>query len=102
LRTDVGAVTVCTPSGTHLEVVEVAAAAGKHIIVEKPLEVTHERVERLLAACRTAGVKLAGVFQHRFGQGVQKVHRAVQAGRLGRLILVDAYVKWYRSREYYD
>lgn len=102
LRPEVEAVVVCVPNGAHLEVVETAAAAGKHVIVEKPLEITQERMERLSAACQAAGVKLAGVFQHRFGQGVQEVRRALQAGDLGRLVLVDACVKWHRPQEYYE
>ena len=101
-RADVEAVDVCTPSGAHLEVVEAAAKAKKHVIVEKPLEVTRERMERLIAVCDAAGVKLAGVFQHRFGRGVQEVKRALQDGRLGKLALVDAYVKWYRPQSYYE
>ncbi|HIC89384.1 MAG TPA: Gfo/Idh/MocA family oxidoreductase, partial [Anaerolineae bacterium] len=61
-----------------------------------------ERVDRVIAACRQAGVKLAGIFPYRFTAGVQKAKEAVEAGRLGRLTLADAYVKWHRSQEYYD
>ena len=101
-RPEVEAVDVCTPSGAHLEVVEAAATAGKHLIVEKPLEITHDRVERLIRVCEEAGVKLAGIFQHRFGIGIQEVKRALEGGRLGKLVLVDAYVKWYRPQSYYE
>jgi len=101
-RPDVDIVDVCTPSGTHMEIAEAAARAGKHVIVEKPLDITLERVDRIIAACREAGVKLAGIFPSRFTQGVQVAHRAVRSGRLGRVTLLDAYVKWHRTQEYYD
>jgi len=101
-RPDVDAVAVCTPSGAHLEVAVAAAQAGKHVIVEKPLEITLERVDAMLAAARAAGVTLACIFPSRFRPGVQYARRAIQAGRLGRLTLCDAQVKWHRSQEYYD
>lgn len=94
--------TVATPSGAHLEPVLAAAAAGKHVLVEKPLEVTLERIDRMIAACAVARVHLAAVFQARFGRGARKVKEVVASGRLGRLTVCDATVKWYRSQAYYD
>ena len=95
-------VAIATPSGAHLEPAEQAARAGKHVICEKPLEVTLERVDRMIRACRENGVMLAGIFQRRFLEAVQQFKKAVDAGRLGRISLADAYIKWYRTQDYYD
>ncbi len=95
-------VTIATPSGAHLEPALAAAAAGKHIICEKPLEVTPDRVDLMIAACETAGVTLAGIFNRRFHPAMDTFKAAVDAGRFGTLTLCDAYVKWYRSQAYYD
>ncbi len=96
------AVTIGTPSGAHLEPGLAAAAAGKHVVVEKPLEVTLEKCDQLIAACDEAGVKLATIFPSRFHDSSKKLKAAIDAERFGRLTLGDAYVKWYRSQEYYD
>jgi predicted dehydrogenase len=95
-------VTIATPSGAHLAPAEQAARAGKHVICEKPLEVTLARIDRLIRVCRENGVMLAGIFQRRFLEATQQFKQAVAAGRLGRISLADAYVKWYRSQGYYD
>ena len=100
-RDDLDIVNICTPSGTHAELAVRAAQAGKHLIVEKPLDVTLKRADRIIAAAHENGVKLAGIFPYRFKQGAQRARKAIAQGRLGRLVLVDAYVKWYRSQEYY-
>jgi predicted dehydrogenase len=78
-----------------------AARAGKHLVVEKPLEITLERADRIIAAAATAGVRLAPIFQSRFGEGAQALKRAVGDGRFGRLALCSAYVKWQRTPAYY-
>ena len=96
------ALCITTPSGTHLQAALSAAEAGKHLLVEKPIEVTPARVAELVSACNRNGVKLAAVFQARFGAGAAKVKEAVEAGRLGRLALCSAYVKWFRDQAYYD
>ena len=101
-RVDVDVVSVCTPSGAHAEIAVSAASAGKHLLVEKPIEITLPRVDQIIGAAREAGVKLACVFPYRFMLGVQRAKEAVDAGRLGRLTMADAYVKWYRTQEYYD
>ena len=95
-------VTIATPSGAHLEPTLAAARAGKHVVCEKPLEVTLERVDRMIRACRDNQVMLAAIFQRRFLNAVQRFKQAVDAGRLGTVSLADAYVKWYRTQEYYD
>lgn len=101
-RRDVDVVTVCVPSGLHAAVGMKAAAAGKHLVIEKPIEVSLESADALLAAARHAGVKLTVISQHRFDDGIQELRGLIEAGRLGRLVLGDAIVKWYRTQEYYD
>ncbi len=95
-------VTVATPSGYHLEPVLAAAKAGKHVICEKPLEVTVGRIDQMIAACRDGGVTLSGIFNRRFNRAVEVMKGAVDGGRFGRLTLCSAYVKWFRTQEYYD
>jgi predicted dehydrogenase len=101
-RADVDAVVVATPSGTHADVAVAAAQAGKHLLVEKPLDITLTRVDSIIRAAEQAGVVLACVFPLRFAAGPLRAKAALEAGRLGRLTLADVYVKWYRSQEYYD
>lgn len=101
-RTDVDVAAICTPSGLHLEPALAAIAAGKHLLVEKPLEITLARIDQMLAAAEEAGVMVACVFQQRFAQGVRRAKAALEAGRLGPLALADAYVKWYRPPAYYN
>ncbi|HZS10451.1 MAG TPA: Gfo/Idh/MocA family oxidoreductase [Blastocatellia bacterium] len=94
-------VNICTPSGMHADQGSRAAAAGKHVLVEKPIEITLERADRLIRACDEARVRLGVIFQSRFMPAVQRIRRAIDEGRFGRLMLGDAYVKWYRAPEYY-
>lgn len=100
-RPDVEAVCIATPSGAHLEPTLAAARAGKHIVIEKPIEITLARMDELLAGVAATGVKLMPIFQARFGAGARTVKAAVNAGRLGRLSLASAYVKWQRTPAYY-
>lgn len=95
-------VTIATPSGAHLEPALAAAAAGKHVICEKPLEITVERVDRMIAACAENGVTLSGIFNRRFMPAIQALKKAAEGGRFGRMTLCDAYVKWFRTQAYYD
>lgn len=95
-------VTVGTPSGAHLEPAMAAIEAGKHVIVEKPLEVTLDRCDTLIQAAEKRGVVLSTVFPSRFHQNSMELKRAIDGGRFGRLTMADAYVKWYRTQEYYD
>lgn len=100
-RPDIHIICVTTPSGAHLEPSLAAIRAGKHLVVEKPIEITTERVDELLRAADQAGVKVAAIFQSRFGTGARTVKAAIDAGRFGRLVLASAYVKWYRAPDYY-
>jgi predicted dehydrogenase len=95
-------VTICTPSGLHMEPAVAAAKAGKHVIVEKPLEITLKRCDRIIDACQQASVVLATVFPSRFHASSLALKKAIEKGRFGRLTLGDAYVKWFRTQEYYD
>lgn len=95
-------VTVCTPSGAHLEPALKIAEAGKHAIVEKPLEITLERCDRMIEAFKKRNLLLAGIFQSRFFDASRVLKDAVEKGKFGKLVLGDAYVKWFRSQEYYD
>src|SRR5580693_5030231 len=89
-RPDVDVVCVCVPSGLHAEVGVRAAKAGKHLVVEKPLDVTLEAADRLLAAVREARVGLTVVSQHRFDPGVAELKRLIDGGALGRPLLGEA------------
>ncbi len=100
-RPDVHVINVTTPSGAHLDPALAAIRAGKHVVIEKPVETTPARVDQITAAADKAGVKVAAIFQGRFGTGAQTVKTAVEAGRLGRLVLASAYVKWHRTADYY-
>ena len=101
-RPDIDIVTICTPSGAHMEPAIAAAKAGKHVIVEKPLDVTLKRCDAMIDACAKAGVKLGTIFPSRFHKSSQLLKKAVDEGRFGQLTLGDAYVKWYRTQAYYD
>jgi len=100
-RKDVDAVCLCVPSGFRGEIGPICAQAGKHILAEKPLEITTKRIDRLITIADKAKIKLGCVFQSRFADGTLRIQEAIDKGRFGRLVLGDAYVKWYRSPEYY-
>jgi UDP-N-acetyl-2-amino-2-deoxyglucuronate dehydrogenase len=101
-RPDVQAVIVTTPSGAHLEPAVAAANAGKHVVVEKPLEITAERCDRIIEACDRNGVQLCTIFPSRFGNANGALKAAVNAGRFGRLTLAETTCKWWRPQSYYD
>jgi UDP-N-acetyl-2-amino-2-deoxyglucuronate dehydrogenase len=94
-------VNICTPNGLHAEQGAAAARAGKNVLVEKPIDTTLEKADALIEACDRSGVKLGVIFQSRFLPAVQKIKRAIDEGRLGRLMMGGAYVKWFRAPEYY-
>lgn len=95
-------VNVCTPSGDHARYGVPAALAGKHVMVEKPIEVSLEAADRLIAASRQAGVKLAVISQRRFEPDIQMVKKALDEGLFGQLLSADVFIKWWRTQEYYD
>ncbi|MGD1832342.1 MAG: Gfo/Idh/MocA family protein [Sphaerochaetaceae bacterium] len=95
-------VTITTPSGAHLEPAVSALKAKKHIIIEKPLEITSERCDLIIKEAKRNGVIAAGIFQSRFHEAPKLVKKAVDENRFGTLSICDAQVKWYRSQQYYD
>jgi len=98
---DVDIVTIATPSGFHLEPSVAAAKAGKHVICEKPLDVTLERVDTMIEAHRNAGTRLGGVFQNRFVDAVAPLKKAIDAERFGTVTYAGAYIPWWRPDDYY-
>jgi UDP-N-acetyl-2-amino-2-deoxyglucuronate dehydrogenase len=101
-RDDIDVVSVCVPSGLHAEVGIAVAAAGKHLVVEKPIDVSLAAADRLIDAVDAAGVALTVISQHRFDPGLVELRGLIDDGALGRLVLGQASTKWYRSQGYYD
>jgi len=101
-RRDLDVVIVATPSGFHAEPAVAAAAAGKHVVVEKPLEITLERCDRIIEACDRHGVQLCTIFPSRFADANVALRRAVEAGKFGRVTLGETTCKWWRPQSYYD
>ena len=95
-------VDVCTPPGYRLPVVELCAVSKKHVLVQKPIAINLETAERMIVLAREAGIQLGVVSQHRFDDSVMFLKQAISEGRLGNILQADAYVKWYRSAEYYS
>jgi UDP-N-acetyl-2-amino-2-deoxyglucuronate dehydrogenase len=101
-RDDIDVVSVCVPSGRHAEVGVPIAAAGKNLVVEKPIDVTLTAADRLIDAVHSARVAMTVISQHRFDPGLIELRRLAGTGALGRLLLGEAATKWYRSQGYYD
>lgn len=101
-RNDIDLVCICTPSGAHLEPGVKAARAKKHVLVEKPLEITLRRCDALIAACKQAKVQLGTIFPSRFSDVNIELRRAMTQGRFGKITLADTTVKWWRPQSYYD
>ncbi|MFB6119641.1 MAG: Gfo/Idh/MocA family protein [Halobacteriaceae archaeon] len=100
-ETDPDVLIVCTPSGAHLTPTVEAAERGVHVLCEKPLEITTERVDKMIVAANEGNIRLGGVFQQRFDPSVQRVHEAATEGRFGDLSVGAAYVPWWRDDDYY-
>lgn len=98
---ELDAVAICTPSGTHGELAIRAARAGKHVVVEKPLEITTERVDAVIRACDEAGVKLAAVFPMRFSKGINALKEAIDGGEMGQIQTAIACCRRFREQPYY-
>ena len=99
---DLDVVNICTPSGMHAEMGIAAAKAGKHVIVEKPMALSLKDADDLINACDDNGVKLAVCFQNRFNPPVQKLRKALDEGRFGKLTHGSAGGRWFRPQKYYD
>ncbi len=98
----IDAVVLATPSGMHAEQAIRAMNAGKHVVVEKPMDVSLEACDRMIAAEKKTGKKLAIISQHRWDHASIFVKDAIASGKLGKLILVEMSVKWWRTQQYYD
>ena len=92
---------IATPSGAHMEMALAAARSGKHVLCEKPLEVTLPRVDAMIAAHREAGTQLGCTFQMRYMPALQPIRDALREGRFGTVTSAGVYVPWWRSDEYY-
>ncbi len=98
----VDGVSICTPSGTHADLAIEALRAGKHVIIEKPMDISMEACDRLIRAADECKKVVAVISQHRFDAGTIAARDALHEGKPGRLVLADASVKWYRTQDYYD
>jgi len=98
---DINLVAITTPSGFHLEPCVAAAKAGKHVICEKPLEITLERCDAMIEAHKKSGTFLGGIFQSRFNDSLVPLKKAIAEGRFGKITYAGAYIPWWRPDEYY-
>jgi UDP-N-acetyl-2-amino-2-deoxyglucuronate dehydrogenase len=98
---DIDIVTIATPSGFHAEPVIAAAQAGKHVLCEKPLDITLERIDSMIEAHEKAGTHLGGIFPYRFNDYVTVLREAINTGRFGTITYAGVYVPWWRTDGYY-
>ena len=98
---EIDIVTIATPSGFHAEPTIAAAEAGKHVICEKPLEITLERIDAMTEAHEKAGTRLGGIFPYRFNDMMEPLREAINSGRLGVITYASIFVPWWRTDEYY-
>ena len=99
---DVAAVAILSPANTHLEIARRAAAAGKHVLLEKPIEITTARAVELVETCRRAGVALGIVLQHRFRPAAMRLAGLLREGALGELVGCSTVIRLWRPQSYYD
>lgn len=99
---EIDIVTIGTPSGAHFDPAMAAIKANKHVVIEKPLEVTTERIDQMIDAAKSKGVTIAAVLNRRFHPGMDAFKKAAMTGRFGKLTSASAYVKWHREQAYYD
>ncbi|MDW8131484.1 MAG: Gfo/Idh/MocA family oxidoreductase [Bryobacterales bacterium] len=99
---EVDFVDVCTFPDFRLQPLKICAETGKHIQVQKPISTNLETAREMIETARRAGIQLGVVSQHRFDDSSQFLYKAIRAGRLGKILQADAYVKWYRTPEYYS
>lgn len=99
---DVDVVNICTPSGLHAQMAIDALQAGKHVILEKPMALSLEDADRIIAAAHSAKTRLCVVLQNRYNPPMRDLRRLVDSGKLGRILLGNVTVRWYRPQEYYE
>jgi len=95
-------VIIGTPSGMHCEHTVICANYGANVLCEKPIEITKEKIDKMIKVCHEKGVKLGGIYQRRIYSGAVSAKKAIEEGKLGKLVLCDGYFKYHRSQEYYD
>ncbi len=98
----VSAVLLLTPPNTHLDLVQRCAASGKHVLLEKPLEISTSRAEKLVEISRRNGIRLGVVLQHRFRPAAERLRGLLAAGKLGELVSACASIPVWRPQSYYD
>lgn len=101
-NSEVDIVCICTPSGLHAPLAVQAANAGKHIVIEKPMAINLKEVDEIISACETNKAKMTVISQFRFTDAVCKLKDAIDRGILGKIVMGDIYMKFYRSQQYYD
>lgn len=101
-KAEIDAVDICTWSGLHAEQSMMALRAGKHVMVEKPIDIDIEKVDRLLGVADDTGLILACIFNNRAGKEIQRAHQLIADGALGKIISGDTLIKWWRAQSYYD
>lgn len=101
-RDDIDLVSICVPSGLHAQIALDAMQAGKHVLVEKPIAITLEDADRMIAMSEATGRTLGVVLQNRYNPPMQRLRAAIDQGKLGRLYLGNACVRWYRPQSYYE
>jgi UDP-N-acetyl-2-amino-2-deoxyglucuronate dehydrogenase len=99
---DIDGITIATPSGAHLEIAFAAAQKGIHVLCEKPIEVTEKRAASLIEVCRSSNVKLGVIYQARFDPCTLLAKKAIDEGRLGKILMASCQMRWSRSQAYYD
>ncbi len=98
----VQAIAVCLPSGLHSQAARDAAQAGRHVICEKPIDISVERAAEMVQVCRNCGVELSVIMQHRFDRPVMLLKKTVDEGRLGKLLWGASRTIWYRDDRYFS
>ncbi len=98
----ISVVIIALPSGMHEEYAIKALNAAKHVLIEKPIEINEERAERIIEYGRKKGLIVGGIFQNRFYDGARLIKRAISEGRFGRIVMIEASLKWLREQSYYD
>jgi len=101
-RDDIDVVTICTPSGLHAQMTIAALQAGKHVIVEKPMALSLKDADRMIAVSKSVKKRLCVILQNRYNPPMQALRRVIDEGQLGRLLLGNATVRWYRPQSYYE
>lgn len=99
---DIDIVSICTPSGMHGEMAVAAMNAGKHVLIEKPVEIRLDRIDRMIQKAQDTALCCGAIFQSRFIPSYMKIKETLESGRLGKIITGNFHVKWYRTQEYYD